>query len=387
MERLQRVLAARGVASRRAAEELIRQGRVSVDGVVVTQLGTKIDAARAKITLDGKPVRAQTLRYVLLNKPRGFITTTSDERGRATVMDLVSIPQRVYPVGRLDRDTEGLLLLTNDGDVANRAMHPRYGLDKEYHVLTLARPTPQTLQRVRDGIVVEGRRVVPREFRILRESREGLILTITIHEGIYHVVRTMMEAVGIPVERLRRVRVGPLSIAGLTVGTWRELTSGELATLQEALHLDRDRPGERTGRPLPRSTGEPVRRPPARRGQAALPTEPAERDGHRAPAERSPDRRYLPRETERPERPSRGDRRSPADRDQRASKPPRGRPPAKEQPERREEQWQPRTPADGRPPRRERTGPRPSRGDRRSGGGGQDDRRARPGRPPRRDLH
>ena len=238
MERLQRILAARGVASRRAAEELITAGRVSVDGKVVTELGTRADPVRSTIRVDGKLLKVQRPRYILLNKPRGYITTTKDERDRRTVMDLVQVPERVYPVGRLDRDTEGLLLLTNDGDVANRVMHPRYGLEKEYHVLTLSRPTEATLQRLRAGVTIEGKRIVPEEIRIQRETAEGLILKAVVHEGIHHLVRRMMDEVGIPVERLRRVRLGPLSVSGIQPGVWRELSHGELTTLLEALHLD-----------------------------------------------------------------------------------------------------------------------------------------------------
>ena len=239
MERLQRILAARGVSSRRAAEDLIKAGRVNVDGTIVTELGSKADPIRSVIKVDGKILKAQRPRYILMNKPRGYITTVKDERDRRTVMDLVTIPERVYPVGRLDRDTEGLLLLTNDGDVANRVMHPRYELDKEYQVLTLARPTDDTLQRLRDGIVIEGKRIVPEEVRVIRETNEGLIIKIVVHEGLNHLVRRMMDAVGIPVERLRRMRVGPLMVTGIQLGTWRELTSGELRGLLEALHLDR----------------------------------------------------------------------------------------------------------------------------------------------------
>src|ERR671915_1018194 len=220
-ERLQRVLAAAGVASRRKAEELIQSGRVTVDGRVVTQLGTRVDPRRARIQVDGKPVRRQPFRYVLLNKPSGFITTTSDERDRRTVMELLPAEPRLVPVGRLDRDTEGLLLFTNDGEVANRVMHPRYGLAKEYHVLTRSRPSPQQLSRIRSGIVIDGRRIVPEEVRLLRESADGVILTITVHEGIHHLVRRIMEVAGIEVERLRRARIGPISIAGLRVGEWR----------------------------------------------------------------------------------------------------------------------------------------------------------------------
>jgi pseudouridine synthase len=242
MERLQRVLAARGVSSRRRSEDLIRAGRVSVNGDVITQLGTKVDPQTAEIRVDGKLVRPQVLRYILLNKPRGYITTTSDERDRATVMDLVPARDRVYPVGRLDRDTEGLLLLTNDGEVANRVMHPRYGMTKEYHVLTFSRPSPDVFRQISRGVAIDGKSVVPDEFRILRETPEGLILKIVVHEGMNRIVRRMMEAVGIPVERLRRVRIGPLSVAGISTGSWRELSAGERANLFEALRLSPPEP-------------------------------------------------------------------------------------------------------------------------------------------------
>lgn len=262
MERLQRILAARGVASRRAAEELITAGRVSVDGQIVTQLGAKADPAKAVILVDGNPIKRPRLRYLLLNKPSGYITTVKDERDRWTVMKLIHVTERVYPVGRLDRDTEGLLLFTNDGDVANRVMHPKYGLAKEYQVLTLSRPADKTLQRLRDGVVIEGKTIVPKEVRLMRETREGVILTVTVHEGMYHLVRRLMEAVGIPVERLRRVRIGPLSIGNLSLGDSRDLTQGELSTLMEALHIDETaerrasgptehRPGPRRDRPRP----------------------------------------------------------------------------------------------------------------------------------------
>lgn len=238
-ERLQRVLAARGAGSRRRAEAFIVAGRVMVDGKVVTALGTKVDPRSAELRLDGKLLRPQSLRYVLLNKPTGYITTTSDERGRRTVMDLVASRERIYPVGRLDRDTEGLLLLTNDGEVAHHVMHPRYGLAKEYHILTHDRPSDRTMQRVRDGVLVETRQVVPDEFRLLRETREGILLTMILHEGMFHVVRRIMETVGIAVEQLRRVRLGPLTLTGIPLGGSRDLTPGEQSTLLEALRIDR----------------------------------------------------------------------------------------------------------------------------------------------------
>ncbi len=236
-ERLQRVLAARGVASRRASEQLIVDGRVQVNGTTVTELGTRVDPVADEIRVDGRVLRRQNPRFIVLNKPSGFITTVSDERKRWTVMDLVDVPERVYPVGRLDRETQGLLLLTNDGMVANRVMHPKYGLAKEYHIITNKRPTDRQLQRVRDGIEVANRLVVPDECRLLREGPEGIIVKMVLHEGLYHVVRQVMETVGIDVIRLRRVRVGPLTLQGIPSGTWRDLTPGELLQLYEALGL------------------------------------------------------------------------------------------------------------------------------------------------------
>jgi len=236
-ERLQRVLASRGVASRRAAETLIEEGHVSVNGTVVTRLGTRVDPVHDVIRVDGKAVPRQKPRFLMLNKPTGFITTVSDERQRWTVMDLVEVPERVYPVGRLDRDTQGLLLFTNDGVVANRVMHPRYGLTKEYHVITPARPADHQLADLRAGILVEDRVVVPDECRLLRETREGVIIKVVLHEGLYHVVRVMMEKVGITVTARRRVRLGPLMITGIPPGAWRDLTPGELGQLFEALGL------------------------------------------------------------------------------------------------------------------------------------------------------
>ena len=236
-ERLQRVLAARGVASRRASEDMIAAGRVAVNGTVVTTLGTKVDPLHDEIRVDGKLLRRQRPRYLVLNKPTGFITTLNDERQRWTVMDLIKVQERVYPVGRLDRDTQGLLLLTNDGELANRVMHPRYGMTKEYHVITDVRPSDLQLQDIRDGLLINGRLVVPNECRLMRETAEGVVIRVVLHEGLYHVVRRMMEIVDINVLKLRRVRLGPLSLQGIPPGAWRDLTAGELLQLYEAVGL------------------------------------------------------------------------------------------------------------------------------------------------------
>ena len=236
-ERLQRVLSQRGVASRRVGEQMMLDGRVQVNGRVITELGTRVNPNRDEIRVDGKVLRPQPPRYIMLNKPTGFITTVSDERDRWTVMDLVDVRERVYPVGRLDRATQGLILLTNDGDLTHRVMHPRYRIDKEYLVFTDARPSESQLQRLRDGIAIDGRKIVPEEVRLFRETAEGIAVRIVIHEGLYHVVRRMMEAVGISVTRLRRTRLGPLRIQGIPTGAWRDLTPGELVQLYQAVGL------------------------------------------------------------------------------------------------------------------------------------------------------
>lgn len=239
-ERLQRVLSQRGVASRRASEQLIIEGRVKVNGKVVTELGTRVHPTKDQISVDGKTIGRQKPRYLVLNKPPGFITTMSDERSRWTVMDLINVPERVYPVGRLDRETQGLLLFTNDGEIANRVMHPRYRLAKEYHVVTDRRPSDGQLQELRDGVMVQDTLVIPDEVRLLRETQEGVIIKLVIHEGMFHVVRQMMDKVRIEVVKLRRHRVGPLSAAGLPVGTWRDLTPGELEQLFDAVDLPKE---------------------------------------------------------------------------------------------------------------------------------------------------
>ncbi len=239
-ERLQKVLAASGVASRRASEQLILDGRVRVDGAVVSELGTKVDTSVSTIEVDGRAIRSPRIRYIMLNKPSGYITTLADERGRRSVADLVDVPERVVPVGRLDRPTEGLLLLTNDGEVAHRVMHPRYEIEKEYTVLLDGFPPASVLDRVRQGITIDDVRTVPEEVRPLRQTRDGLLLRVTIHEGRNRIVRRMFDAVNYPVLRLVRTRIGPLQLGILSKGTWRDLTTGEVEQLRQALRLDRD---------------------------------------------------------------------------------------------------------------------------------------------------
>lgn len=273
MERLQRVLSASGLASRRRAEELIREGRVRVDGVVVREMGVKVDPLRQKIELDGKIIPQQRMRYLLLNKPSGYITTTADERGRRTVMDLVDVGERVVPVGRLDRPTEGLLLLTNDGDVAHRVMHPRYNIEKEYEVLLDGHPPRQVLDRLARGVMIDGEPAKPTMLKPVKNIDDGTIVRIALHEGRNRIVRRMFEAVDYPVLKLRRVRIGPLHLGTIPRGTWRDLTDGELTQLREALHLtDEDVVQESEQNlqyaPPPRPQGRPGGQQPAQRAGA-----------------------------------------------------------------------------------------------------------------------
>lgn len=257
-QRLQRVLAAHGVASRRKAEELIRAGRVTVDGVVVRELGTKVDPQRQEIRVDGKPLRPEPRRYIMLHKPVGYITTTADEFGRKTVLDLVQVPERVVPVGRLDRDSSGLLLLTNDGDLMYRITHPRYELEKEYEVLVDGFPPADVEEALRRGVPVDGRPVAIRRLEAIRTEPEGTVYRVVIHEGRNRIIRRVFERVGYPVLRLHRVRVGPLRLGDLPPGQWRDLTPGELAALRRAVGL-------------PETPSEQVRRDRERRGRERMP--------------------------------------------------------------------------------------------------------------------
>jgi 23S rRNA pseudouridine2605 synthase len=239
-ERLHRLLAHAGVASRRHAEALMAAGRVTVNGAVVCQPGARVDAARDDVRVDGRPVRLpRDHTYVLLHKPRGPVTTASDPQGRATVLDLLPADlraRRLYPVGRLDRDTEGLLLLTDDGALALRLTHPRYALTKEYRALVRGRPTAAALQRLRRGVLLAGDARPTSLARAWIASIEGpdSWVGLELHEGRNRQVRRMLEAVEYPVRQLRRVRVGPLTLGALRPGEWRFLAPDEVAALRAA---------------------------------------------------------------------------------------------------------------------------------------------------------
>lgn len=233
LERLQKILSQAGVASRREAEKIITAGRVAVNGAVVTELGTKADSERDRITLDGKPVKVQgTMLYILLYKPVGYMTTLKDPEGRPIVTDLLKgIKERVYPVGRLDYNTEGLLLLTNDGAWANQLMHPRHEVEKEYMVRVRGQVAPTQIRKLAEGVELDDGRTAPAVVKLVKESDSNTWLSITIHEGKYRQVRRMCEAVSLSVVRLKRSRYGVLDLGELKPGEHRLLTPAEAAHL------------------------------------------------------------------------------------------------------------------------------------------------------------
>jgi 23S rRNA pseudouridine2605 synthase len=237
MERLQKILSQAGVASRRASEQLMLEGRVTVNGVTVMELGTKAEPGD-DIRVDGRRVKVvEHHRYLLLNKPRGYVTTRSDPQRRPTVIDLLrGVREYVYPVGRLDYETEGLLLLTNDGDLAARLTHPSHEVARVYEARVLGVPDAHDLDRLSRGLVIGGRRTAPAEVRLLplRHGATEATLVITVHEGRNRQVRDMCEAIGHPVEHLRRVAIGALRDPKLKSGHWRDLTAEEVARLKRA---------------------------------------------------------------------------------------------------------------------------------------------------------
>ena len=224
--RLNRYLASAGVGSRRAVDELIRAGRVTVNGEV-GELGAAVGDGDV-VAVDGRTVAPQELAYLMLHKPSGVVTTASDPQRRRTVVDLVESPERVYPVGRLDRDTTGLLLLTNDGELANRLAHPRQGVDKTYVVEVEGDPPPEAIRRLAEGVELDDGPTAPARARRLGAGR----LELVIHEGRNRQVRRMCEAVGHPVRRLHRTAYGPLELDTLAPGSWRPLTAEEVAALR-----------------------------------------------------------------------------------------------------------------------------------------------------------
>ncbi len=249
-ERLQKILAQAGVASRRAAEELIRAGRVTVNGKVITEMGTRANPATDVIAVDGRPIKAkgdngpvQRLVYIALHKPLGVVSTAKDPHGRPTVLSLIAgaklVEQglRVYPVGRLDADSTGLVLLTNDGDLTFRLTHPRFGVEKEYRVLARGRIGEDQLQKLRDGVEIEGGLTAPAKIDVTSTREGNTWLRVTIREGRKRQVRLMAAAVGHQVIELQRVRFGPIDLGTLEPGKWRNLAIHEVHALRKAVKL------------------------------------------------------------------------------------------------------------------------------------------------------
>lgn len=233
MERLQKVIANSGYASRRKSEELIQQGKVTVNGKVITELGTKVSSTD-QITVEGKMLSRDIPKvYVLLNKPRGVVTTTSDEKGRKTVLDLIESDVRMYPVGRLDYDTTGLLLLTNDGELTNLLIHPSNEIDKVYVAKVKGEVNGNVLKQLRRGVVIDNVKTSPAKAKILKLNKKDMtaIVELIIHEGRNHQVKKMFEAVGCEVLKLKREKLAFLDLAGLKVGEYRYLNPKEVKRL------------------------------------------------------------------------------------------------------------------------------------------------------------
>ena len=233
--RLQKYLAQCGVASRRNAEKMILEGRVRVNGGLITEMGVQIDEEQDQVTVDGEAVHPEEEKhYIAYNKPIGEVTTVSDPEGRATVMDKFrDYPVRLYPVGRLDYDSEGLLLLTNDGDMMQRLLHPSHEVDKTYLAKVSNRVEEDSIRRLRAGVQLDGRLTSPAHVRVVRYEVFDTVLLVTIHEGRYRQVRRMFEAVGHQVVQLKRVGFGPIQLGDLPRGTWRQLTPNEIRKLKE----------------------------------------------------------------------------------------------------------------------------------------------------------
>src|SRR5262245_24918070 len=260
MERLNKLLAHAGVGSRRHCEELIAAGRVAVDGQTVRELSTKVDPQRQRVAVDGQPVRLERRVYWAVNKPRGCLCTNYDPGGRPRAIDLVPhVKQRVYTVGRLDEDSEGLLLLTNDGELANRLTHPRYGIEKTYHVQVAGRPTREDINQLLKGVWLSDGHVRARRVKRLKQQGDSTWLEVVLNEGKNREIRRMLARLGHKVMRLRRVMLGPLELGRLRVGKSRPVMGRELAALRAAAAPPDEELG--VGRPKPhlRHRGERVK--------------------------------------------------------------------------------------------------------------------------------
>lgn len=229
--RLQKYMAECGVASRRKSEELIARGKVKVNGHPAS-IGDKIDPKKDLVTVDGKKIsKEEALVYYALNKPRGYITTVSDEYGRKTVMQLVKSDSRIYPVGRLDKESEGLLIMTNDGYLANLLTHPKHDFAKVYRVTVRPSVTDEILYKLRNGVEIDGRMTAPCEISVITEEEDRTVLKFVLHEGRNRQIRKMCEAVGLEVARLKRTAIGPIKLGMLKTGKYRALNENEIKKL------------------------------------------------------------------------------------------------------------------------------------------------------------
>ncbi len=237
--RLNKFLALAGVASRREADRMISEGRVSVNGVTIETLGTQVDAEKDRIEVDGKSVKpTKSGVYMMLNKPPGYLVTAKDPFQRPTIMELLpSMKKRIFPVGRLDFDSEGLLLLTNDGDLANRLMHPSYKVIKEYRLRIKPKPDLSTLTTLEKGISLDGKKTAPAKFRILTTTVKGTLVSAKLHEGRKRELRRMFEYKGFRVLALKRIKLGGLHLGPLKKGKWRYLTKDEVTRLKRKVGL------------------------------------------------------------------------------------------------------------------------------------------------------
>ncbi|MDW8066977.1 MAG: pseudouridine synthase [Aquificaceae bacterium] len=241
--RLNRYLSMCGIASRRKADELILQGRVKVNGLVVKELGWRVDPQEDLIEVDGREVKPATHRYIILYKPCCYLTSLGQPKdGKKTIRELIKdVPERVYPAGRLDYNAEGLLILTNDGELANRIMHPRHKLPKTYLVWVLGKVSKETVERMQKGAMLEDGFAKPDSVRLIKHKEGKSLLQIVFHEGRKHIVKRFVSRFGHKVVRLKRVAIGPIELGSLKPGQWRDLTKEELKKLRQALGLDGNR--------------------------------------------------------------------------------------------------------------------------------------------------
>lgn len=264
-ERLQKVLAAAGVASRRECEELIVEGRVKVDGKIVSELGARVDAANQDIQVDGEPLKQPKRVYFAVNKPEGVVCTANDPSGRQRVTDLIP-PNigRVFNVGRLDMSSEGLILLTNDGELANRLTHPRHGVEKIYHVVVAGDPKPETLAEVRKGVYLDEGRVAFANVKVKTRRKSSSVLEVMLDEGRNREIRRVLARVGHKVQRLQRIAVGPVRLGEMPAGAYRPLTREEVAALRNAT-ADKKVIKKKPATKAADSKGSPKRKPPSRK--------------------------------------------------------------------------------------------------------------------------